>query len=392
MLGIINARIETINDGFFEKGKIIIEDGKIKEIGKNIKFPKSIDKIIDANNRIVTPGLIEAHTHVGISESGIGPSGQDTNESTNPVTPWCQAIDGINMRDKAFEYFRKAGITSVNILPGSANIFGGKTTALKCKNTIVDKAIIKENTGMKAALGENPKMLYGEKDKSPSTRMGNAALMRETLTKASNYLKKSNNSDKTTNSLDYNKEAISLFPVLKKEVPLRIHCHRADDIVTAIRIAEEFDIKYTLEHITKGHQIIDFLKEKNTSFAIGPTMHYGSKVENRQRNFHTPLLADKNNLQFCLTTDHPVVAGHYLAMTAGLAVNWGMKRESALKAITLNAAKHIGVENRVGSLEKGKDADLVIWSGDPLEFTTFADITIIDGEIVYQRGDNNEIN
>ena len=391
MLAIINAQLETISNGFIKNGKILIENGKIKNLGKSIEIPKKAS-IIDAENKIVTPGLIEAHSHVGISETGIGPSGQDTNEATNPITPWCQALDGINMKDKAFEYFRKAGITSINVLPGSANIFGGKTTALKCKNTIVDKAIIKENTGMKAALGENPKMLYGKKDKSPSTRMGNAALMRETLIKASNYLKNINNSNNKDESQNYNKEAESLIPVLKREVPIRFHCHRADDIATAVRIAEEFNLKYTLEHITQGHQIIDFLKEKNTSFAIGPTMHYGSKVENKERNFHTPLLADKNNLQFCLTTDHPVVAGHYLAMTAGLAVNWGIKRKTALKAITLNAAKHIGVEDNIGSLEKGKDADLVIWSDDPLEFTTFADLTIIDGEIVYQRGENNEIN
>ena len=391
MLAIINAQLETISNGFIKNGKILIENGLIKNLGKNIEIPKKA-RIIDAENKIVTPGLIEAHSHVGISEIGIGPSGQDTNESTNPITPWCNALDGINMKDKAFEYFRKAGITSVNILPGSANIFGGKTTAVKCKNTVVDKAIVKENTGMKAALGENPKMLYSQKDKYPSSRMGNAALMRETLIKANNYYEKLNNPNKRDKTPDYNKEVHSLLPVLKKEVPLRIHCHRADDIVTAIRIAEEFDLKYTLEHITQGHQIMDFLKKKSASFAIGPTMHYGSKVENKERNFHTPLLADKNNLQFCLTTDHPVVAGHYLSMTAGLAVNWGMKRKTALKSITLNAAKHIGIEDNVGSLAKGKDADLVIWSDDPLEFTTFADLTIIDGEIVYQRGEDNETN
>ena len=189
MLAIINAQLETISKGFIKNGKILIENGKIKNLGKNIEIPKKAS-IIDAENKIVTPGLIEAHSHVGISET----SGQDTNETTNPITPWCQALDGINMKDKAFADFRKAGITSVNVLPGSANILGGKTTALKCKDTIVDKALIKENTGMKTALGENPKMLYGKKDKSPSTRMGNAALMRKTLIKASNYLKKVNNS------------------------------------------------------------------------------------------------------------------------------------------------------------------------------------------------------
>ena len=391
MLGIINARIETISNGFFDNGKIIIENGKIKEIGKDIKLPAKIDKLIDAQNRIVTPGLIEAHSHLGISEIGTGPMGNDTNETSNPITPWCNALDGINMKDKAFTYFRKAGITSVNVLPGSANIIGGKSTAIKCKNSIVDKAIIKKETGMKAALGENPKTLYGDKKKSPASRMGNASLLRNALSKAKNYLEKSKNMD-NNDQLQFDKESESLIPVIKKEIPLRIHCHRADDIITAIRIAEEFDIKYTLEHITQGHQIIDFLKDKNTYNAIGPSMHYGSKVENKDRNFKTPIMAAKNNIHFCLTTDHPVVAGHYLPMTAALAVNWGMERKTALKAITINAAEHIGISDKVGSLKVGKDADLVIWSGDPLEFSTFADITIIDGEIVFQRRKNDAIN
>ena len=392
MLAIVNAKIETMKNGLLKNGKILIENGIIKNLGEDIKIPKKVEKIIDAKNRVVTPGLIEAHTHIGLNEIGIGTSGQDTNESTNPITPWCNVIDGINMKDKAFSYFRQAGITSVNILPGSANILGGKTTAVKCKSNIIDQAVLKKNTGMKAALGENPKMLYSEKNESPSTRMGNAALMRETLTKAQNYMEKINNKNNEIENLNYNREAEALLPVLQKEVPLRIHCHRADDIATAVRIAEEFDLKYTLEHITQGYQIMDFLKQKDASFAIGPTMHYGSKVENKGRNFHTPVLAAENNLEFCLTTDHPVVAGHYLAMTAGLAVNWGMERQKALKAITLNAARHIGIENKIGSIEKGKDADLVIWSGDPLEFTTFADLTIIDGKIVYQREENHEIN
>ncbi|MGM0411514.1 MAG: amidohydrolase [Bacillota bacterium] len=388
MLAIINAQLETISNGFFKNGKVLIENGKIKNLGKNIEIPKKAS-IIDVENKIVTPGLIEAHSHLGISESGIGASGQDTNEYTNPITPWCNAIDGINMQDKAFIDYRKAGITSVNILPGSANIIGGKSTAIKCKGNIVDEAIIKENTGMKAALGENPKTLYGGKNKTPSSRMGNAALLRKTLTNANNYLKNKNSKN---NKKGYDKEAEALLPILKKEIPLRIHCHRADDIVTAIRIAEEFDLKYTLEHITQGHEIIDFIKDKKTSFAIGPTMHYGSKVENKNRNFHTPYLAAKNNLDFAIITDHPVVAGRHLAMSAALAVNWEIDRNKALKAITLSAAKHIGIENRVGSIEIGKDADLVIWSGDPLEFTTFADITIIDGEVVYKRSENDEIN
>lgn len=385
MLAIINARLETISQGIIENGEILIDDGKIVSIGEKVDYPDAETKVIDAEGRTLTPGIIEAHCHVGISEKAKGWAGQDTNESTSPLTPWCRAVDAINMQDDAFEDFRKTGITSANVLPGSGNIIGGTTVAIKCNGDIVDQAVIKNPSGMKAALGENPKGLYGKQNKTPSTRMGNAAIMREALEKARSYHDKLENSDSESDKPDFDRDAEALLPVINGEIPLRIHCHRADDIVSAVRIAEEFDIQYTLEHITQGYQVIDFLKEKNTQNAIGPTIHYGSKVENRDRDFRTPIKVARNDINFCLTTDHPVEPGRNLILTAGLAVNWGMDRDQALRSITLSAAEHIGIDDRVGSLEKGKDADLVLWSDDPLEFTSFTDLTIIDGEIVYER-------
>ena len=384
MLAIINARIETVSNGTIENGQILIENGKIKAIGEKVSIPENC-QIIDANGRTVTPGIIEAHAHIGIGEQGVGFEGADTNERTSPITPWCNALEGINMRDTAFDDFRRAGITSVNVPPGSANIIGGTAVALKCKGHIVDDAVIKNPTGMKCALGENPKGAYGGRGKMPATRMGSAALFRETLLKAKQYLSKLEAATTEQEKPKFDKQCEALLPVMRGEIPLMIHCHRSDDIVTAVRIAEEFGVKYVLEHVTDGYLLVDFLKERNVHCAVGPTMHYGSKVENRDRDFRTPVAFARAGINFCFTTDHAVVAGQWLPLTAGLAVGWGMDRDAALRAITLASAEHAGIADRVGSLEVGKDADLVIWSGDPLDFTTFADVTIIDGEIVYER-------
>lgn len=385
MLAVINARLETVANGIIEHGQMLVENGKITAIGTNLEIP-SHAKIIDAGGRTVTPGIIEAHAHIGISEQGLGWEGNDTNEATSPLTPWCSALDGINMQDSSFEQFRQAGITTVNVPPGSANIIGGTSVALKCKPTyIVDEAVLAESTGMKAALGENPKRAFGGRGRSPSTRMGNAAVLREALLKAKQYLEKLERAESDKDKPAYDKQSEALLPVLKGEIPLRIHCHRADDIVTAVRISREFGIKFTLEHVTDGYLLVDFLKQAGASCAVGPTLKYGSKVENKDRDFRTAVYFARNGVKFCLTTDHPVVAGQYLLLTAGIAVSWGMEREAALRSITLGAAEHVGVADRVGSLEVGKDADFVIWSGDPLDYTTFADITVIDGEVVYER-------
>lgn len=386
MLGINNARIDTISNGKIEYGKILIEKGKIISVGKDLDLSMCSD-IIDAGGRIVTPGIIDAHTHAGLIEQGLGWEGNDGNESTDPLTPWCSVIDGINMQDKAFENFRKAGITSVGVFPGSGNIIGGTAAAIKCTGIIVDEAIIRYPVGMKAALGENPKGNYGNKKKSPSTRMANASILRDVLLKAKQYLEKQNEEIAKSETPKKDNKYEALIPVIKKEIPLLIHCHRHDDIATAIRICNEFDVKFVLEHATDGHLLSKQLKDRNIHCSVGPTLHYGSKVENKDRSFKTSICFEREGVPFCFTTDHPVVDGRNLIITAGVAVQWGMKEESALRAITLGSAEHIGIQDRVGSIEAGKDADLVIWSDNPLEFTAFADITIIDGKVVYKRGE-----
>lgn len=384
MLAIVNARIETVSRGIIESGQIIIEAGKIKAVGEKLEIPAGVRQI-DAAGRTVTPGIIESHAHIGIGEQGVGWEGQDHNESTSPLTAWCSALDGTNMLDTAFEDFRRAGITTAGVLPGSANIIGGTSFALKCKGTIVDEAVIKNPLAMKAALGENPKNAFGGKGKAPSTRMGSAAMLREALLTARQYKEKLDSAQNEQDKPKFDRQLHAMLPVMRGEIPLGIHCHRHDDIVTAVRIAKEFGVQYRLEHVTDGNLLADFLKANDAYVAVGPSMQYGSKVENKDRDFRTAVELSRKGVHFCLTTDHPVIAGHHLITTAGVAVGWGMDRDVALRSITLSCAEHMGLEDRLGSIDSGKDADIVIWSGDPLDFTTFADYTIIDGEIVYQR-------
>lgn len=385
MLAVINARIETVTNGIIENGTILAKDGKIVALGTEVSVPE-IAQVIDAAGRSVTPGIIEAHSHLGINEQGLGWAGSDGNEATAPITPWCCARDGINMRDIAMDEFREAGITTAGILPGSANLIGGTAVAIKLKRTnIVDEAIIKDPMGMKAALGENPKNVYGGRKKSPGTRMGSAAVFREALLKAKQYLNKVEAATCEKEMPKFDKQCEALLPVMRCELPLLIHCHRADDIATAVRLCKEFNLRYTLEHVTDGYLMVDFFKKHNIECSVGPTMKYGSKVENKDRDFRTAVFFAKAGINFCFTTDHGVIAARHLRTTAGIAVGWGMSRADALKAITYNSARHMGLEDRVGSLEVGKDADFVIWSGDPLAFTTFADVSVIDGAVVYER-------
>lgn len=380
MLAVINARIETVTNGVIEKGTLLEKDGKILELGPDVKVPEGAD-VFDAKGRTITPGIVEAHSHAGINEKGLGMEGRDGNEGTAPITAWCHAKDAINMLAADFDEFREAGITATGVLPGSANLIGGIGVGVKTKKTaIVDEAIFAE-VGMKSALGQNPKNRYGGQNKSPSTRMGNAAVLREALLNAKQYLRKKEAGEEP--KFDKNSEA--LIPVMKKELPLLVHCHRHDDIVTAIRICNEFDLKYVLEHVTDGDLVVDLLVKNKCLCAVGPTMNYGSKVENKDRDFKTPMALYRAGLEFCFTTDHSVIAGRNLRTTASIAVSWGMDRDTALRSITYNSAEHMGQEHRIGSLEVGKDADFVVWSGDPLSFLTHADVTVVEGKVVYER-------
>ncbi len=383
MLAIINARLHTMTGPVIPDGVLVVDDeGKIAAVADEIEVPGEA-AVIDARGRDVTPGIIEAHCHAGVHEEGLGWEGSDGNESTNPVTAHVRALDGANPEDRAFAAFREAGVTAAQITPGSANIIGGEQFVLKCRQSqVIEEMVLLNPSGMKDALGENPKRVYGSK-KGPSTRMGNAAIMRRSLQKARDYGEKKQRADGEAPTFDAQMEG--LLPVIDRKIPLRIHCHRADDMATAIRIAREFGIRYTLEHATQAFKIPGYLKKHDAWCAVGPSLVAEAKVEMRGNGFESAVALWKAGVHFCLTNDHPVVHGRNLRAVAGMLSARGVPDEDALRSVTLWAAEHVGVGDRIGSLQAGRDADLVMWSGDPLDARTFADLTIIDGRIVFER-------
>lgn len=389
-LVVVNAHIIPVGGEPLEAGTVVISGGRIEALGPNIRAPEG-SQVIDARGRTVTPGLVEAHCHLGLSEIGIGVEGEDSNETGAPVNPGLRVRDGINVLDMAFQDFREAGITCANILPGSSTVIGGMGAALKCAGIVVDEMVLRDPTCVKAALGETPKATFASKGRPPSTRMGIAAILRETLYRAEEYrLKKRESEAQGAKPPKCDRNLESLIPVLERRIPLAVHAHRADDIATALRISREFNLLLCLEHATEADFMLDELKDFGCHLAFGPMIRYASGVETKNRSFRAPVLAARAGLPFCMITDHPNVNGKYLTATAALAVSWGMAYKDALRAITLGAAQHAGISDRVGSLEVGKDGDLVIWSGDPLEFTTFVDVTVVNGRVVYRRGCQNE--
>ena len=385
MIFIKNGIINTITNGVF-KGNILIEGKKIVEIGKEIEAPLDVE-IIDAEGKYVFPGFIDAHTHLGLWEDGMGFEGADGNEETDPITPQLNPIDGINPMDRTFEEAVQGGITAVCTTPGSANVMGGECIAIKTYGRRIDNMVIKNPVASKIAFGENPKSCYGRDEKTPQTRMAIASLIRENLKKAEEYLEEielyEEHGDHDRPEYDIKME--SLIPVLRKEIPFKVHAHRADDMFTAIRIAKEFDLKLTLDHCTEGHLIVEELVEEGYPVIVGPSLSERSKIELRNLTFDTAGILSNAGAQVSLMTDHPVIPVQYLPMCAGIAVKHGMKKEKAIEAITINPAKTLGIQDRVGSLEVGKDADIVIWDGCPLEIQSNVLFTIIDGKIVYKR-------
>ena len=383
MIAIVNATINTITQGIIEQGTLLIEGSKIKAVGRDIPIPEGA-QVIDATGKVVLPGFIDAHGHAGVDEEGIGPAGWDYNESVDPVTPSLRAIDGINPQEQGLKDAYEGGITAMCIVPGSANVIGGEGVVIRTYGRIVDEMVIKSG-GLKVAFGENPKRVYQGQKKSPVTRMAIAALLRENLVKAQNYLKKLEEAQSDPSKApERDLKMEMLVRVLRKEIPLRAHAHRADDIVTAVRIAEEFDLDIVIEHCTEGHQIADFLAARNIPAIVGPTLTSRSKVELKDKTYATPGVLHRAGVKIAFTLDHPVVPVNYLPVTAALAVKEGLPEAAALEAMTINPAQILGIDDRFGSLEAGKEADLVIWSGNPLDIRSKPERVFIAGKSVVE--------
>ena len=347
-------------------------------------------QVIDASGFNIYPGLIEAHCHLGLHESSIQFEGNDVNESTDPITPQLRAIDGINPMDETVRLACSHGVTSVCAGPGSANVIGGTFTTYKTNGTCIDKMIIKDNVAMKVAFGENPKRVY--QNSKIKTRMQTAAYLRETLLKTKEYLaKKEAAGDDISKrpALDMKLEA--MIPVIQKKMPLKIHAHRADDILTALRIVKEFDLNCTLDHCTEGHLILDEVKASGFPALVGPSLGNKSKFELKEKSFNTPGILNKAGVKIAIITDSPVIPQEYLSLCAALAVKHGLDEMEALKAITINPAEILGIADRVGSLESGKDADLVFVKGNLLSYEAEVKKTMINGEIVYESEETSNV-
>lgn len=372
------GKIYTMDGYTPENGYILIEGNKIIKAGDMNECPDLDCERIDLSGKIVLPGLVDAHSHVGIYEEIINADGEDENEDTDPITPHLRALDAINPKDGAFSEALSAGITTVAVGPGSANPIGGQIAALKTRGGRVDDMIISPCVAMKFALGENPKRVYNEKERSPVTRMATAAIIRETLAKASEYRGKREVDDDC--DLDFKLEA--LLPLLNKNIPAHIHCHRADDIFTAIRIAKEFDIRYTLLHCTEGYLIADELKNDNADAIVGPFLTTRSKPELAAQSRENAARLCKAGIRTAICTDHPESPQDYLMLGAALAAREGMTEEEAFKAVTIYPAELLGLDSRIGSIAAGKDADIVVFDGHPFDTRTKISHVFIDGERV----------
>lgn len=361
---------------------IQIKKGKIVYIGENLE---TSGRLIDAGGRIVTPGFVEPHCHMGVYETAV-PEGMDGNESTNPITIGLRGVDAIDPYDTAFEVALRNGVTTLVCGPGSANIMGGSFTAVKSFGDTFQSRIITREIALKMALGENPKFNYGKRGEAPATRMKSAALMREYLFKAKEYREKyrRHKEDEDSEHFNYDMHLHSLMRAFDGML-VKIHAHQADDIMTAIRIAEEFDLNYTIEHCTEGHLIIDYLKEHKVRAILGPVLGGKSKFEVRNKSFENGRIFEESGLLFAIMTDHPVVPEESQRMQLSQMIKHGLSRQAAFDAVTKNAAKIVGLDKRVGEIAKGKDADIVIWDADPFDTYSHADVVLVDGRIAHVR-------
>lgn len=381
---IINAKIYTMEDSLIENGYILIKDGIIKTIGDmSDLICQKCDggEVIDVGGSLVFPGFIDAHCHIGMWEDSTGFEGDDGNEDTDPCTPQLRSIDAVNPLDINFREALNAGITTVATGPGSANVIAGQFAALKTGGKRIEDMVIKEPVAMKFALGENPKTVYHGKNQTPSTRMATAAIIREQLFKAKRYLQEYDSSCEDIDKPEFDFKCEALRPLLHKEIPAHFHAHRADDIFTAIRIAKEFDLNYVLVHGTEGHLIADVLASEKSVVLCGPLICDRSKPELKNLTPAGIGIMSREGVFTAITTDHPCVPIQYLTLCAGLAAANGMKWYEAMKAITINPAKILGIDSRVGSIAPGKDADIVVFEDDPLQISSKPKIIILNGKI-----------
>ena len=391
MLAITNGKVLTITRGTIDRGTVLIDDGKIVAVGPDVEVPKGAE-VIDARGKWVTPGLIDAHSHVAVFGEPMVWAHDDGNEMTDPNTAQLRAYDAINPEDPAIPDARSAGFTTLYTGPGSANVIGGTGIAIKLRGRTVEEMVIPGTEGMKMALGENPKNVYGQMQKKyPATRMGNAAVLRESLVKAQNYLNnieraKAEAAEKNEKPKlpDRDLKLEALGRVLKREMKARIHCHRADDIMTAIRIAEEFNLDYVIEHCTEGYKIADYLGKKKVRATVGPLFLERFKMELRDITLKNPGLLARAGVKVALQADS-FSGTRFLPIHVGTVIREGMDEEEAFRAVTINPAEILGLQNRIGSIEEGKDADLAIFDGHPFSNFTSCLYTIIDGEVVHAK-------
>lgn len=383
MLHIVNAHLRPITSPDIPCGQLLIDGGKIVAMGETVDAPAGCE-VFDAKGGLVTPGFIDAHTHIGLHEEAVRWEGADYNEITSPVTPEMRAIDAINPNDEAFDVALRGGVTTAVTGPGSANVIGGTFCALKLHGDNVDDMVIRPAVAMKIAMGENPKGCYGQNGKkAPMTRMAIAALLRETLAKAKKYASDIEEAEKENKAKPFDFQMEAMLPVIRKEIPLKAHAHRADDILTVLRVCREFDVDVTLDHVTEGHLIVDKLVDAGKPVLVGPSLGSKSKFELKEKSFATPGILNKAGLEVCIITDAPVIPLNYLPLCAGLAIREGLDEEAAWRAITINPAKVAGIADRVGSLEVGKDADIAVWCGDPLRDIQARTVQVfVDGEAV----------
>jgi imidazolonepropionase-like amidohydrolase len=398
VIAIANGRTLTITQGTLDRATVLLDGEQIAAVGSEVAIPPGAE-VYDVAGKVVMPGMIDAHCHVGIFADGIGHPHSDGNEMTDPVTPHLRALDALNPGDPAFRELLEAGVTTVLTGPGSANLIGGQWICVKTlPKAAVEEMILLEPAGMKMALGENPKRVYGDQHKAPSTRMGNAALLRAALVAAQNYLDKwaryeralevyaagQGDQEKPPDKPERDLKLEALGRVLRRELKARVHAHRADDMLTAIRIAEEFGLDLTLEHATEGYKIAGVLAEKGIPVTAGPILFSRSKFELKDMTPRNPGLMSKAGVKVAIQTDE-MSAVKYLSINAALAVREGMSEEAALAGITIVPAEIIGVADRVGSLEAGKDADVVVLSGHPFDYRTVVEMVFVDGALVFRR-------